>query len=468
MADPFWHAPPTVPLLQWLARGALKQNLLQAVRLWVWLQLLYGEPGQSRTLSDPFTYADWRDGFFSPTHPKGEKKPNHSDPHCPCQKTTAAWLFAPSLATTQAEWQTYAQAQSHEVQSHIHRFSQSLYAHDQQPENLDALLNTPLFAMTRRTLYGDLRILANISWLNQQGQSFYRVATFPDIPQPTTAPSLSAAETSAFLTHPDLAAIAENLSRTIQGDRRFFVHVDYVISQQKLDRVDDWQSVLAELWQQSPVPPVQLSYQGAGHQSTTQLVLYPVCIYYFRRGPYLCGYGQIPNAPSTQLDWRNYRLDRLFKITPLSWSDASIPKTLMQRHTTNTLPHPDEIAIRMEEAWGFDYYQPTRLLLLRFDKEWDDRYIRNTIRHHTFKPVSYTRARTLIQQNLSGPSQKTLLEILEGRSPNDAYYTAIYRENDPNVHQRLRAWRPRVEVLLPWPLRQQFVAEVQKELKLYL
>ncbi|MFN6540716.1 MAG: hypothetical protein RM021_030850 [Nostoc sp. EkiNYC01] len=32
---------PYVELLQWLARGLLKQNLLQAIRLWVWLRSLF-------------------------------------------------------------------------------------------------------------------------------------------------------------------------------------------------------------------------------------------------------------------------------------------------------------------------------------------------------------------------------------------------------------------------------------------
>lgn len=33
---------PQIELLQWLARGSLKQNLLRAIRLWVWLRSLYG------------------------------------------------------------------------------------------------------------------------------------------------------------------------------------------------------------------------------------------------------------------------------------------------------------------------------------------------------------------------------------------------------------------------------------------
>jgi hypothetical protein len=53
--------PPHIPLLQWLARGSLKQNLLRAVRLWVWLPLLYGE--DRLPLDDPFTFSQWRDAW---------------------------------------------------------------------------------------------------------------------------------------------------------------------------------------------------------------------------------------------------------------------------------------------------------------------------------------------------------------------------------------------------------------------
>lgn len=56
--------PPSVELLQWLARGSLKQNLSRAVRLWVWLRKLYGDESERLELGDSFTYSQWRDAFF--------------------------------------------------------------------------------------------------------------------------------------------------------------------------------------------------------------------------------------------------------------------------------------------------------------------------------------------------------------------------------------------------------------------
>lgn len=470
IAQAFWQESPSIPLLQWLVRGSLKQNFLQAIRLWVWLHLLYGEAGDPLLLPETFSYADWRDRFFTSSHPTGEAKPSLHDRTCPCTKLTAAWLFHPNLALTQAQWQAdqrtkSAQQQTQEQRDRLH---QSLLDHDLLPPNLDHLLfDTALFGLTRRTLSSDLHHLATIGWLSTQGNKFQKVASWPDHPRagiPDRAPHGSEL---AFFTQPDLAAIADHFSRPFQGHPRFFVHVDYVISQNKLDRVDDWQALLADVWQQTPIPPLHLHYQGAGETQSCPLVVYPVCIYYYRRGPYLCAYGQVPDAAKSALNWRNYRLDRILAIKPLLWTDADVPRQLYQHHQKQTLPTPEVIETAMDDAWGFDYYQPRQLLLLRFDREWDDRYIRDTLRHTTFRKVPYRQVQLLICQNLTGKHQEQALHLWQQRSPNDAYYQAYYRQNDPNVLQRLRAWRPHVEVLLPWELRQRIAQEVMQEIQLY-
>lgn len=471
MADAFWQESPGIPLLQWLVRGSLKQNFLQAIRLWVWLHLLYGEMGDALALPEIFSYADWRDRFFTPDHPTGEAKPTLHHLSCPCTKPTAAWLFHPDLTINLSQWQVYQNKQlgQRQIQEQHDRLHQSLIDHDLLPPNLDHLLfQTRLFGCTRRTLSSDLHHLATIGWLHVQGNKFQKVASFPDYPHAgvpvSHAPS---GQELALFTQPDLAAIADTFSRTFQGYTRFFVHVDYVISQNKLDRVDDWQACLSEVWQQSPIPPIRLHYQSAGETVGEPLVVYPVCIYYYRRGPYLCAYGQVPKTVSSVLNWRNYRLDRILAIDSLDWKDATVPPKLYQQHQKQTLPTPEAIETAMDEAWGFDYYQPRHLLLLRFDREWDDRYIRDTLRHPTFRKIPYHQVQSLIRQTLTGHRQEHLLRLWQQRSPGDAYYQAYSRQDDPNVLQRLRAWRPHVEVLLPWELRQRTAQEVTQEMQLY-
>lgn len=163
MSEPIFGDRPHVELLQWLARGSLKQNLLRAIRLWAWLRVLYGD-AKDRILLDRFTFADWRDTFFSPTHPK-EAIPDLHDPCCACARTTADWLFDGSTGVAELEWQ------------------QTLQQHDAIPDaKLYNLLQQRLFAVTRRSLYADLQILVELGWLKRQGQSYCRVHDLPTRP----------------------------------------------------------------------------------------------------------------------------------------------------------------------------------------------------------------------------------------------------------------------------------------------
>lgn len=122
----------------------------------------------------------------------------------------------------------------------------------------------------------------------------------------------------------------------------------------------------------------------------------------------------------------------------------------------------------MAKAWGFDFYLPRKLMLLRFDREFHDRYIHGTFRHQTFKSVKYQQAEQLIRQHTPQlEQQQRLLTVLKSRPRQDAYYQVYYREDDTNVGMRLRAWRPKSEVLLPWELRQSIAKEVETEFQLY-
>lgn len=459
MVTAIWSEPADVPLLQRLVRGPLKQHLAQAVRLWVWLYLLYGaeesdgekEKGaavQRLRLPKTFSYADCRSAFFTASHPGGDQVPGMHDVDCPCQRPLAAWLFADQSSD---QWPDQWPDQ----------WQLALRRAGASPDDIEQLLQTCRpFAVTRRTLASDLQRLCELGWLRRQSFGYGRVADWPEYPAGRVYREL------AFLMQPDLAEIAANLSEKIEGQQRFFVHTDYVVPQAGHDRVGDWQDALRSHWQQVPVPPLSLDYWSASRLERCQVVVYPVCIYYYRRGPYLCGWGQVPGHIKT-IDWRNYRLDRIQGLTALSWQDSAVPVALRARYQRGELPLPEEIELRMSVAWGFDYYQPVRRLLVRFDAEWDERYIRNSLRHGTFERVSYEGARSLVQSSLTGEQRRRMLAVLAARCEQDAYYQAMYRHDDPNVRQRLRAWRPHIEVLLPWSLRRRFAVEVAKEGEFY-
>ncbi|MFN6460317.1 MAG: TIGR03985 family CRISPR-associated protein [Nostoc sp. DedVER02] len=436
---------PHIELLQWLARGSLKQNLLRAIRLWVWLHSLYGDEEDRLFLPNPFSYKHWRDTFFNATHPKAESAPNLHDVNCACAKTTAQWLFYPKTGLLESEWK------------------RSLQQHDAIPDiDIDELLQQRLFAVTRRTLFADLQILADLGWLKVADKQYYRVQNFPSRPSARELEPVSnrlGVYDLGFL-NPNLEAIAQNLSQPIQNVQRFHLEVDYIISQTQ-NQVEKWLDEFRNLWEQPIIAPICLNYTSAKY-GAVECIVYPVCIYYVQRAIYLCGFGK---TPTNQGEWYNYRLDKIQKITPLDWNDTKLPKILRQRRTT--LPTPDYIRSQMHQAWGFDFYLPSKLMLLRFDRTFAESYLKGTSRHATFKPITYQWVLQLIQQVTSAKHQEALLKILQNRRSDDAYYTVTYRDGDPNVGLRLRAWRPKVEVLLPWELRQKITKEVEAEWQFY-
>lgn len=431
---------PQVELLQWLARGSLKQNLLRAIRLWVWLRSLYGEGQDHVFLEDGFTLADWKTAFFGSTHPKGETIPDFHDPNCHCAKTTAEWLFDAKTGLNQETWKR-------SLLSHVNI------------SNLDEILQKRLFGVTRRSLQADLQILVELGWLENREQKYHRVQYLPSRPITT---KLNNHELN-FLNQEDLAEIAENMSQKIGGVQRFFLKLDYVVT--AIDEVGNWQYELRKIWEKTPIPPVNLIYRSARIRDTIECLVYPVCIYYVQRAVYLCAFGE---SPDRKTDWYNFRVDRIENITPIAWTNSAIPQNLQQRYHQRNLPNPEEIELQMDKALGFDFYLESRLMLLRFERDYHDRYIKDTSRHKTFKLISYQKAKSLIQSSVINSEQKVeLLRVLANRSQKDAYYTLQYRHGDYNVTMRLRAWRPRVEILLPYDLRQKVTADIVKEIGLY-
>lgn len=471
---------PSVELLQWLARGSLKQNLLRAVRLWVWLHTIYGDKTVKLDLPNGWSYSDWRPLFFRETHPQGEQIPTIHDANCACAKTVREWLFTSATGITPDEWikaikSHYRHEQKQNNKKHSDKLSElenaetELLIFDSQDKKnkktLEQILDLRLFGVTRRTLQRDLEILAELGWLRYENQKYYNVTKFPSRPVNNRENIPIKSDYELNFMHADLACIAENLSNQINGVQRFFLQLDYVTSNKKTDLVDNWHNELKELWKQTPVPPIKITYDSARVGGNVDCVVFPVCIYYMQRTVYLCACGESPDRTT---DWYNFRIDRIQNITPLTWNYPHIPKYLQQRYKTS-LPTPDEIATEIDqEAWGFDFYLKPRLMILRFDRDYNNRYIRNTNRHETFKPIKYEKIQNLIiKETPDLEQQKLLLNVLANRSPEDAYYQANYRHKDNGIMMRLRAWRPKCEVLLPFDLRQSIAKDAAEELKLY-
>ena len=109
---------------------------------------------------------------------------------------------------------------------------------------------------------------------------------------------------------------------------------------------------------------------------------------------------------------------------------------------------------------------------MRFNQEFDQRYMKDTIRHQTFAEIADIESvKNLIVEQLTPDKEQQSLQVQLfnkiARAQNDAYYSLRYRVGDNNVIMRLRAWGFNVEVLLPWELRQRMKVDMEKNWKLY-
>lgn len=472
---------PSIELLQWLAQGSLKQNLLRAIRLWVWLQSLYGDEGSRITLPQIWTYADWRDAFFSSTHPKADRVPPLHDKNCLCSKTIADWIFTGDMGVEETEWRALLTSYCVTPNNQAHSQSQNnlpanedllIVDSDSQGKKkikrtVDEILQRRLFAVTRRTLQQDLYILKDMGWIKHNNKKYELVEEFPKLYFLETLKSQKVFNIQELtFSNFNLETTIEIFSEPIGGYKRFYLEVDYIIPDNRED-VEDTQTILKEAWGTIPIPPVTFTYKSAKLEKFIELIVYPVCIYYARRAIYLSAFGQ---TPSNQGEWYNYRLDRIQGIKKLNWSDSAIPQVLLKSYP-NKLPTPEYIREQLSEAWGYDFYEQRRLLILRFEPNFHNTYIKGTFRHEKFKQISYDEVKDTLKYESSkyNTSMNRFIKKFSETDTyrHDAYYKVYYRDKDVNIMHRLRSWRPNGEVLLPWDLRQKLAQEAIQEVQNY-
>jgi len=497
---------PTMHILHWLVQGNLASSMSRSVRFWVILGVIY----RDRLLPDVFRYPDLRDRLYSQQHPTSEKLKAESfingcgDRHCICANPLKHWLH-PNDA----------------MRSHL----QLLTGFDQQ--QCESKLSQFPFATVHRSLRGDLEKLAQLGWLKALPRGEFQVLSTDLLPQlppdiylgftnkynersPAQLPMVNSwlsqnlsrqqcldllvALDSLSIVQPNLELLLDSLSELLMAEQdsdrllskhqtlpHTFVNFDYIIPPESQDRVDDYHKQLEDLWHTTDSGVIQFEYQiiqsDSGLNPTESsrffsqikhITVYPVCIHYLRRAKYLSAYGIDPDG---NMGWHNYRLDRITSesLTVLAWGDRTVPKYLKQLRNSGKLPTSQEVEIELGKAWGFKFYEQPQLLLIRFSEDFARWYVDNTVRHQTFKAISYAKIPNLLQKSLSiNYDRDTILAILKQRKSSDRYYQAWIRPNDINIIQRLRDWRPNGEVIAPISLRQKMVNEATQELMHYL
>jgi len=473
---------PTPELLHWLAGGQLANRLHRSLRLWVILNKLYGEENWVDQLPEIFTYSQFRDRLFSSRHPKSDQlnaqtTAKCNDLECICHQTGEQIFQQSHTNMSLTEWR--------EGLSSLTGITL---------KRIQEQLKQPPFTTVHRSIRDDLKQLTSLGWLQTGLKGQYQTLSSTQLPTPSltsltsltqnnftqlslseTWDILQALESISFV-QPNLELIIRRLWEKISQDghiswseqpqKRIFIHLDYILSQEMQDQVDNHQEQLEQLWGKISGGVVQFEYWIAKTASKIPITVYPVCLHYLRRAKYLSAYGIDPNG---NLAWHNYRLDRIAsdKLQVLAWGDPSIPKELKEMWHTGSLPTPEDIQNELDMAWGFNFYQPRELLIIRFPPEFAQWYVDNTFRHTSFRRVPYAKLPNLITKNIPEPQNQKILNIVQQRNSQDIYYTAWIRTKDINIVMRLRDWRPNGEVIAPLSMREQLKEEAEKELAHY-
>lgn len=476
--------PPSPQILQWLAGGQLANRLQRSLRLWVLLQRFYGaESSWRESLPQPFAYPAVRPLLFAATHPHSDQLSvnqviaNCRDPACVCHRSLRDWIFSSDSDQSEPQWQQAVMQMT-----------------GLGEDELAQKLQERPFATVHRSIRDDLKQLHQLGWLHSPRSGEYQWCRSAQWPAPPieVMPNLNGTplsrtqlwallrvlESISFV-QPDLEIIVSALWEQVsepsttasklakEPSQRIFIHVDYILSDTVQDRVDTYQEQLEALWRRHEGGVVQFKSSLVAQERQVLIAAYPVCLHYIRRAKYMSAYGVDPQG---QLGWHNYRLDRIVskKLKIMAWGDPNIPKPLKELWRTGQLPTPEAVRDQLEQAWGFDFYLPSELLIIRFPKKFARWYVDNTVRHPTFEPATYQQLPNLIRQHISEPQQQQqLLQILRHKPATDSYYKAWIRTGDVNVLMRLRDWRPNGEVIAPLSIRQQLQTEAERELANY-
>ncbi len=472
---------PDVEFLQILAQGSLKQNLPKAVRLWVILRSLYGSEADpvKVELGNKFTYNDWCNLFFTDSnYHKNDIIPKRHDSNCSCYKTMTDWLFDPILGSNDDEWKkSFLQLYPVTTQQLNNLLNFGIISQKKESEKQEKIR---LLAKTRKNFQYDFQTLVSLGWLqtekvksapthNKFKTQYIKVDSFPAI---LMSVSEEVVDNQGFenLVQNDLADFFNEFSQKINQQQRFFLELEYIVHQQFYKNLNIWIQKLKNIWQSETISPIKITYVSASNFQNYQdegddYIVYPVCIYYSQRAPYLFAYGQTPkDSNSMKINWYGYRLDRIKNIEELEWSLVNLPNFSQKICESKT---PQNLENIRSEAWGFNLARPQDILLIRFDRYYHHLYIQGTEREKLFQQISYKQAQSLINNSQIKLEQKQqLLRSLKSRSSSDIYCRVNYRQ-DYNTIMRLRSWGAKVEVFLPWDLRETMANDIQQAWKFY-
>ena len=468
---------PSVEVLQELVEPASLinhiDNLSKAVRIWVILRKLYALNPEFE--KENFTYLQWRNFLFidaKNSHSK-DRKPSHNDSQCICSKTIKELLFQPNDAEEQWQnWQT----------SFTNKY-QRLISNSELHSLLDDIEQVKPFYVTGKTIDNDLLYLTKKQYLekvlNSKKRTYSKVKFLPELKNNNhnnQQPEKYDEYKFPFLLD-DFGFMAESLAKPVNNVQRFYIHPDY-----KTLNIDNFKNIitivqqLKAIWELNSLTPITINYHSASlsqfnFPAISKCNIYPICVYFYQKAFYLCGFGQTPREKE-QGNWYNYRLDRIKSLEELESDTLRLPEYLQQFNEQSGWEddanfimqnHIDRIQDSLQEAYGFDYYREDAEMILCFPPNFNHYYNRNTFRHETFKEQTYQQVkRKIVTADITKEQKQLLKNKLEKYHQQEyGYYKLQYRIGDYSVLRRIRDWSHNVEVLLPWQLRQQIRQDIE-------
>ena len=432
------------------------QQLQRAIRPWIIKESLYNRDsdlfinveqeasinGFTSSEVGSFNFAHWRNAFLL-------KFPEVKN------KTFRELLLFEESIEQENDWQTQLKIR--------YNLDDSL---------IQTLINSKIFNVSRRTLSNDFKRLSQLQspyLIEIDSRMGYKRIDL-DRRTDTKAEANNNSSDSLNVLEVELRNIAEQLGN-VEGVQRFFIHTEYIVKGEAQDLVGNAIAYLKKVWSQKPVPLIKISYDSASLYRHPTRIVYPICVRYIKRALYLAAYGQGAEKRQ-QLDYKNYRLDKITKIEALEWNTSEIPTDLKQQLWERSPEKyiPEYITYSSLQALGSDFYQPIATMLLRFPQRYHEAYIENTLRHETFKQIDTKDVASLnklfSELNLDSQEIKTLQQKI-ACFPKDAYYRLNYRIDDKDVIMRLRAWGANVEVLYPQNLRDRMIIDITNTYAIY-
>lgn len=425
---------PTVSFLSTLSHNRInsKDSLKKVIRRWLILRSLYVEQevlDEEICLSEWFEPHDWSDRILGISSENQKNKTSEIqieiEPYYRanqlCQKSVDYWLF--DVAGVDREewkqsWQTFFAQKK--------RASQKKQNSQKEAALLENLLKVCPFDVTLRTLRNDFNFLYQQGWLegqikqenrqSEKREDRYQYKKQPEKKLENFFKEIQVQQRSLNLeglfNQVEVMTYIETFSNL--PTNRFFIYLEQVLNSEAIQNVGHFINQLNELWQKSPIVPIKITYDSASaNRIAKDRVVYPMCLFYYQRALYLCVFGE---TPKKEIDWYNYRLDRIENIEELAEGrkNPAIPNVIKEKYPVLDELHGDEIQNLFEKAYGIDLKRTIKMMLLRFEPDFHDSYIKDTVRHKTFKQINLQEAKRLINSTVNNDRQKQkILEIVD-------------------------------------------------------